>query len=149
MSTVGKVIIGVGTAFLLIVVIIVGGVFYWWSYGGGKQMANDTVNNIEKSEKDGEAFGKTVESDACIDKALEQDKSGSTFNAALSSQIFLQGCLKTSRETPGFCVGVPKMTQIIDGPKWQVQKCREHGAANDPICPQVFQKVQEHCEMKR
>src|SRR5438046_585758 len=146
MSTVGKVILGVGAAFVLIVIIVVVAGAVWWSKSG-KEMFKGAVESAEKSDKEGRDFGRTAQNEACVDEALTRNKKNSSFGAAISTQLFLQGCLKASQETPGFCTGVPKPTQIIEGPKWQIQKCRER-APNDEFCPQVFQKVEEYCYNK-
>jgi hypothetical protein len=147
MGTVGKVILGIIGAIVLVIILVVVAGAYLWSHGG-KKFLQDTAKNVEQSEKDGEAYGRSVENSACVDESLVRHKKTTDIQSAISTPIFMQGCLKTSKETPGFCTGVPKITQIIDGPKWQVEQCRKRGYVNDEGCRQIMQKVQEYCFQK-
>jgi hypothetical protein len=148
MSTVGKVILGVGAVFLAIVILVVAGVAYWWTRGGGREMGQAIKEGVQKSEKEGRDFGQNIESDRCVDEAISRDRKSSSMTSAISNSIFLQGCLRTAHESAGFCTGVPKPTQIIDSPKWQIDQCRKRGAGNDQFCPQLMKQVQDHCYLK-
>ena len=148
MGTVGKVILGIIAAVVLVVILAVVGVVLWRQKGGGKEMAKAAIESAEKSEKDGREFGRNADNEKCVAEALQRDRRDSSMGAAIGTTIFFQGCLKTSKESPGFCTGVPKPTQIIDGPKWAREECRKRGAANDQFCPELMKKVEEHCYLK-
>lgn len=145
MGTVGKVILGIIGAIVLVVILVVVGAVLWWQKGGGKEMAKSAIESAQKSEKEGRDFGRNGDNEQCVAEALQRDKKDATMGGAIGTNLFLQGCLRTSKETPGFCTGVPKPTQIIDGPKWQIEQCRKRGAVNDQFCPQLMQKVEEYC----
>jgi hypothetical protein len=148
MGTVGKVILGIVAAIVLVVILAVIGVVLWWQKGGGKEMAKSAIESAEKSEKEGKDFAKNADNEQCVAEALQRDRRNSSMSGAIGTNLFLQGCLRASKETPGFCTGVPKPTQLIDGPRWQIDQCRKRGAANDQFCPQLMQKIQEHCYIR-
>jgi hypothetical protein len=148
MGTVGKVILGIIGVIVLVVILAVVGAVLWWQRGGGKEMGKAFVENAEKSDKEGRDFAKNADNEKCVAEALQRDKRDSSFGGAVSTAVFIQTCLKESKETPGFCTGVPKPTQIIDGPRWQMEQCKKRGADKDQFCPQVMQKIEEYCFKK-
>jgi len=148
MSTLVKVILGIIVAIVLVVILAVAGVYLWWQKGGGKEMGKEFIQNAEKSEKEGKDYGLSTDKEGCVSVAMARNKKDSSFSGALATKFFLQGCLKSSKETPGFCTTVPKPTQIIDSVNWQVDQCKKRGAANDQMCPQVMKTIQDYCYLK-
>ncbi|MCU1268009.1 MAG: hypothetical protein JWM21_4327 [Acidobacteria bacterium] len=116
---------------------------YWVSTHGGEFLERSKQTMI-----DGAKFGKGTDNQGCVTETISRYKQDPGFSSALSTQLFLQGCLRTSRETPRFCDNVPGRTEFIKSAQWQAEQCAHH-QLRDSYCPQIFAKVQMFCDMRR
>jgi hypothetical protein len=144
MSTAGKVIIIIAICVLFLGVIVVGAGIYWWTRHG-RQAVAATAKYMEDA---GEA-GKKTDNQGCLDQALERYKKDEGFGGAISTSLFLQGCLQESRPTPGFCDDVPSPNDVLKGSAWQNKKCRDAGVPSDQYYRQIFAGVQQYCYRER
>ncbi|MEO6393609.1 MAG: hypothetical protein ABIP75_17290 [Pyrinomonadaceae bacterium] len=128
---------------IIAVVIAIAAGAYWWNTEGKK-----FVESSAKAMQEGETFGRKAENRECIPEAVDRFKQNSGIGGTISAKLFLTGCLKTSRETPNFCDGVPRRFDFTKSASWRQQRCREVGLADDPNCQQLFDAVQDHCEKK-
>src|SRR5712691_4891690 len=131
---------------ILLVLVIAAGVaagIYWLSAHSGEFLEKSKQSMVE-----GQRFGKATDNQGCLTESISRYKQDTGFSGALSTQLFLQGCLQASRETPGFCDDVPKRTEFIRSAQWQQQQCA-HNNLRDSYCPQIFSQVQTFCERHR
>lgn len=94
-----------------------------------------------ESMAEGQKFGRSTDNEGCVTEAISRYKPDPGMSKALSTQLFLQGCLQTSRETPEFCDTVPKRTEFLKSAAWQAAQCSQHGL-HDSYCPQIFAQEQ-------
>lgn len=130
----------------VVVVIIALGIgvgIYWVSVHGGEY-----VEKSKQSMTDGANFGKGTDNQGCVTETISRYKQDQGFSSAIATQLFFQGCLQASRETPGFCEAVPKRTEIMESVKWQTRQCSQYNL-RDSYCGQIFGQVQTFCEMRQ
>ena len=144
-----KLILIIGGSFLLLTMIVVGvGIYLIAQKSKGWAESSMTVM------RDGEEFGKQTDEQGCLSKALTRMKKtpGLTdgFKSAIDNNLFLTGCLDTSRPTPEFCAGVPPVTEIMASVAWRAESCRKE-VKQDPYgyCNNLFSAVQTHCKDRR
>ena len=130
---------------LLVVVIAAGlaGGIYWLSQHSGEFLEKSKQSMLE-----GERFGKTTDNQGCLTESISRYKQNPGFSGALATQLFLQGCLQASHETPGFCDDVPRRIEFVRSAQWQQQQCARNNL-RDSYCPQIFGQVQTFCERHR
>lgn len=127
----------------LIVVAIVTGVIY---VSKNKDAWKAKGREIAAQGRD---FGNTTDNQGCIDESVARYKKEPGILSALATQSFMQGCLETSRPTPGFCdkIFVGNGTRMRE---WQEAQCRHYDLANDWRCsPQLFMSEVMFCAEKR
>ena len=137
---------GLIISLILLVIVIAAGVaagIYWLSTHSG-----EFFEKSKQSMVDGERFGKTSDNQGCLAESIARYKQNTGFSGALSTQLFLQGCLQASKESPGFCDAVPKRTEFIKSAQWQQEQCARNNL-KDTYCPQLFGQVQTFCERHR
>jgi len=81
-----------------------------------------------------------------LNEALSRLRARPGFTDAIANNLFLNGCLESSRPTAGFCEGVPRGGEFRATIEWQAEQCREANFENNNLCGQIFQQVQQHCE---
>lgn len=140
MSTGIKVILIVAALVLLLVVSIAGFGVYWWTQHG-----QGMIERAQNARNEGQEFGRQTDNAGCLNEALTRHRARPNFSDAIANNLFLNGCLETSRRTPGFCDGVPRADEFQATINWQLQRCREANL-QDNYCGQIFQQVQRHCE---
>jgi hypothetical protein len=133
-----------GVVLVVVIAIGISAGIYWLSTHGG-----EFLEKTKESMADGRKFGKTTDNQGCVTETMSRYKQDPGFRAAFSTQIFLQGCLQASRETPGFCDNVPKRMEFMKSAQWQAQQCSQNNLLRDNYCPQIFAQVQTFCEMRR
>ncbi len=144
MSTAGKVVIVISLCVLLLIIGVVGAGVYWWSQHG-----RQAVEAAGNAMKEGTEAGKKTDNQGCVDQALSRYKKNQGFTGAISTNLFLLGCLDGSSPTPGFCDDVPRPNEIMKSASWQMQKCKDAGVPADPYFRQIFSGVQQYCERSR
>jgi hypothetical protein len=137
---------GIIISLVLLVIIMAAGVaagIYWLSTHGGQFLEKSKQSMLE-----GEQFGKATDNQGCLAESIVRHKQTPGFSSALSTQLFLQGCLQASRATPGFCDDVPKRLEFVKSAQWQQQQCARNNL-RDTYCPQLFSQVETFCERHR
>jgi len=137
---------GLIISLVLLVIVIAAGLaagIYWLSTHSGEFLAKN-----EQSMVDGQKFGKNTDNQGCLTETISRHKQSQGFSGALSTELFLQACLRSSQETPGFCDDVPRRTEFMKSAQWQKQRCLENNL-HDSYCPQIFAQVQSYCDMHR
>src|SRR5258708_36904782 len=92
---------------LLVVGVVIAGVF-WWSNN-----KDALIGKAKAVVAEGQEAGRKTDNQGCVDQSVTRYKSDPGFTNGISSSIYLQSCLQTSRPTPGFCDEVPKETKFI------------------------------------
>jgi hypothetical protein len=98
-------------------------------------------------ETEGREFGKRTGQQGCIDEGLRRAKSASFYEAGkgLETYIFVDACLETSGQTPGFCDGVPSYwsTKALE---WKTAQCHKVGMDEQKTgCLHVFKAKHGRC----
>ena len=132
------VLIGCGAlAVLVILVMVAGGI--WLNRNSDELEAGERLAAREAAR-----FGLAHDEAACFEEGKRRAARSTTVQAGLAVGVFTQRCLEFSRETPGFCEGVPPITALRRSATWLVQTCgREAG------CRNVAQMVQAYCTNDR
>lgn len=137
-----KVLLIVAIVVVLLIVGVVGAGVFWWMKNKDALMAR-----AKEVVAEGKAYGKDHDNQACVDEALARYKKEPGFGSAMSNNFFLRSCLESSQATPGFCESVPRSTEFMKGAEWQLAQCRQAGLSGDSYCRQLFQPVQQFCEL--
>jgi len=132
-----KILLIVAIVVVVLVLGVVGTGVVWWMKNKDALIARA---------KEGKEFGGHSDNQACVDEALNRYKKEPGFGSAMSTNIFLRGCLEASKPTDGFCESVPKTTEFMKSAEWQREQCRGVDLAKDSYCRQLFQPVQQFCE---
>jgi len=115
----------------------------WWNHH--KQ---EYLEAGQKAIVEGKEFGKGTDNRGCLSEAVARYKKSPGFGSAISVNLFLKSCLKTSRPAVGFCDGVPRRTEFVKSAEWQLKQCADVDI-RDSYCGQIFGLVQEYCESER
>jgi len=97
---------------------------------------------------EGKDFGGHTDNQGCVDESIVRYKKEPGMSSAISTSVFMRTCLDASRKTPGFCDDVPRATEFMKSAQWRVDQCRRIDLSGDRYCQQLFQPVQQFCEMK-
>ena len=138
----GMIITGIVLVILLVAGVAAG--VYWISQQSGPLLARG-----KEAMEEGRRFGASTDNHCCVAATLASYKKEPGFTKAITSQLFLSGCLPTSRATTGFCADVPGPTEITNTVKWQLDQCSRAGLTGDSYCGQLFGPVQKFCELQR
>jgi hypothetical protein len=79
-------------------------------------------------EAEGRELGKTMDQAGCMKEGLARSKTMTRFEISrnVDNQSFVEGCLKSSRPTTGFCNGIPPFWKLRDT-EWEDQQCELAG----------------------
>ena len=142
-KTVHVVLIVSGIMFGLIVCVVALG-YVWWRHNGPAM-----VQEAQQTYKEGQAVGRAITTAGCIDTALARH--ASTHSASLvrqvNEQMFIEGCLRWSRVTPGLCDTIPSgrgVKDLLRFATWSVDQCHRRGL-RDAQCPNVLKPLQHDC----
>src|SRR5256885_3601193 len=120
MATWIKVTIIVVVTVVVLLIAVVGVGIYWVSKHGP-----ELARSAEKNVREGRDFGESTDDNGCVSETISRYKKEPGFNTSIVTNLFLRGCLDTSRATQGFCDGVPARTEFMKSGQWQVKKCEE------------------------
>lgn len=112
---------------------------FWYRRNSGEIEAGGKLGA-----RDGARFGLVRDEAACFDEGRRRAAGTTKITEGFAVGAFVRSCLEYSRETPGYCEGVPPITSIRRSATWQVEKC-----ANDANCRNVAQVVQSYCAQGR
>src|SRR5215204_2088557 len=143
MPTWMKVLLVVG---VLLVLLLVGGAvavyFLARTYGPGLGEAG------KQTYGEGVEYGRRTDNEGCLIEAVARQARAEGFTDMIKNNVFMRACLEASRPTPGFCDGVPRQTEFMKAVAWQQQQCQRYGLKPEQQCDQLFQQVQQFCEMR-
>jgi hypothetical protein len=131
---------------VVVVVIIIAmgiGIGIYWFSTHGRAFLDQSVQSMAEGRK----FGLGTDNQGCVTQTLSRYKKSPGFNSALSTQLFLKGCLPASKETPGFCDTIPRQTEFVKSARWQAEQCAQQ-SLRDSFCPQIFAQLQTFCEVR-
>jgi hypothetical protein len=137
-----KIFMGIGCSFLLIGAVIAVGLVIGLNY-----LESSLEESTKEVEAEGREFGKATDNEGCINEGLRRSKSATIldFGSGMSSMVFVEACLKSSRPTPDFCVGVPSFWSMQDS-EWKIAECRKAGLDEAKTgCMHVFKVKHEFC----
>lgn len=140
MSSWLKVLLIIGLVAVIALVAVAGlGVYLWRQHGRG------FFERTMESAKEGREHGLRTNERGCLDESIERHRRAEGFGEITRVNTFLQGCLRASTPTPGFCDGVPGPFEFKRSADWGLDRCREHGLSLAKQCQQLFAQVQSHC----
>src|SRR5215216_5857825 len=132
---------------LVLLVLIVGagvaGFFVVRRYGPGLVEAGKQTFN------EGVEYGRGTDNEGCLNEAVTRQARAEGLTDMIKNSVFMRSCLEASRPTPGFCDGVPRQTEFMKAVGWQQRQCQRYGLSPEKQCGQLFQQVQQFCEMRR
>jgi hypothetical protein len=131
-------LIGCG-ALLVICVIGIAAVALWVNAHKAELIAKGKA-----AESEGMQFGKGVPEPRCVDEALSRYSKDMSLPGTIRSSIWLDGCLKSSTFTDGFCDGVPSDDEILRSVSWRTEECRKRGFVGGQ-CGNVLAAMQKYC----
>ena len=97
----------------------------------------------------GEAFGPSTDQQGCVDESLRRIREypESTFSERIEKahiSSFTSGCFSTCKPSKDFCVGVPKVKEVIDSLEFVEHQCNRVGLDRG-ACTNVFRRVIKEC----
>lgn len=113
--------------------------FVVYIYSDKNYLAQHDAVTIE-----GKEFGKTTDQEGCIKRGLSwlgDEENPSIKQLALNGH-FVNECLRSSKPSPNFCKGVPKMLE--SDRKWKKEQCSMVGR-DDLTCDVVFDEKKSYC----
>lgn len=111
-----------------------------FSVGIGIWMKRGGVEKMQEMEQQAIAFGRQTDEAGCEARAAQILKEQGLISGAVTGTIWLQTCLKNSRETAGYCDGVPDRPDN----QWAAQRCSAAGLTGT-ACGVLAQGVVEYC----
>jgi hypothetical protein len=137
----------------VLLLLALGGVLFLCAVGGAgalwwKRNKAQLIEASTRSMEKGEKFGAAHSDAECVDEALQRLAKIEGLTGEVPNKLFLSSCLKMSRDTPGFCQGVPKTGEILSSVKWQLATCAKKGHLNDQRCSRLLDAIQAHCVSK-
>src|SRR5215216_6239350 len=131
---------------LVLLVLIVGagvaGFFVVRRYGPGLVEAGKQTFN------EGVEYGRGTDNEGCLNEAVTRQARAEGLTDMIKNSVFMRSCLESSSPTPGFCDGVPRQTEFMKAIGWQAQQCKRYGLPPEKQCGQLFQQVQQFCELR-
>jgi len=103
---------------------------------------------ITKAREDGLEFGKTTDNLGCEAKLIPmlKDVKVTELTKSMQAQYFFDGCLETSKSTPGYCDGVANSyADIFNDDKGKEAECRKLGFTDSPNCRIVIDEKLDFC----
>ena len=91
---------------------------YWIRAHGG-----EFVEKSKQTLAEGQKFGKETDNQGCVTETISRHKQNPGITGLLSTQLFLNACLQTSRPTPGFC-DIPEQLDFMKSAEWQQDHAR-------------------------
>lgn len=138
-----KALLIVAGVIVLLVLGTIGAGVYWWA-----KNKDALFGKAKEAMTEGRAFGRSTDNQGCVDEAISRYKKEPGFGSAIATNLFHKACLEASRPTPGFCNDVPKMMEFMKSTEWHMAQCRRVDLSKDNYCQQLFQPVQEFCELR-
>lgn len=112
----------------------------------GTYAIDDTA--IKRAREEGLEFGRTTDNAGCDAKLVPmlKDVKLTDLTRSMQAQYFFDGCLETSRKTPGYCDGVANsFADIFNDDKGKEAECRKLGFTDSPNCRIVIDEKLDFC----
>jgi len=140
MTRLGKGLIITAVILVLGAGVVIAGGIYWVASHKDAWLAKGkaTIN-------EGKEFGKGTDQEGCVAEGAKRHRDDPSISNGIAVQLFMQGCLRSSRATPGFCDNVPRQTEFVKSAQWRLEQCSKYNL-QDNQCAQVFTVVQQYCE---
>ena len=121
--------------------VIGGGGWYWWTYHGKEFLDSGAAAMVE-----GEASGRSLDEGGCMAQAIERHKAdwNRTMASAIRNNVWLAGCLGTSRVQEKFCEGVPAGDDLAAAALWAASACANNGMS-DSYCANLVSNAVKYC----
>lgn len=142
MAKTAKILLGVGCGLMVILVVLA-----IWGYFVLNYVEKRLDESTKPDENAGVEYGKKTDQQGCIDEGLRRARSSTytDLSGGLSSQIFVESCLKNAKPVQDFCSGVPSFWDINDT-KWMVEQCHKVGMDERKTgCASVFAGKHSFC----
>ena len=125
--------------------LIGGGAWYWWSRYG-----TEFVDSGKTAILEGEASGRMLDENGCMVRAIERHKAdwNRTMASAIRNNLWLGGCLNTSRAQEKFCDNVPPESDMMAAAVWAASACASNGLS-DSYCGNLFSNAVKYCSSSR
>lgn len=138
--TIKWVVIGIGM-FVIVPVCVVGVLVTFVLLTSSKE----SKESYAAKEAEGREFGKTTDQAGCMKEGLARAKQIKPLdiNQNADNQGFVGECLKSSRQIPGFCDGLPPWWKFDDD-DWAFEQCDSIGMER-VSCSGVFQAKLDAC----
>jgi len=108
---------------------------------------DESKRDYAAKEAEGRELGKTMDQAGCVKEGLARSKKMTRFEItrAVENQSFIEGCLKSSRPTSGFCNDLPSFWKLQDS-DWADKQCRRAGQDSMRTgCVAVFEAQISFC----
>lgn len=137
-----------GCSGLMLIAVVPVGLVLAWAYS---KVSDPRVTAIIEQARE---FGKTTDNQGCIDEGLRRAaKLQSTPPSSIefwAESSWASNCLETSAPTPGFCDGVPSISQeffnSLNEKVYEEQMCKQTRFGQyDFHCKSVYSAKQKHC----
>ena len=144
MSTPLKVLLIIFACLVLLSIAVAGvGIYFWRQHGAG------LIESGKQIYGEGNEYGRETDEAGCFSEALARHKKAEGFGELIKINLFFRSCLETSRQTQGFCEGVPTQDEFIKSVQWQMEQCTKHGLTQEKQCGQLFAQLQQHCASRQ
>ena len=122
-----------------------GGAWYWWSHYGTEFLDAGKTAMLE-----GEASGRTLDESGCMVRAIERHKAdwNRTMASAVRNNLWLSGCLNTSRVQEKFCDNVPSHDNVVAAGLWAASACANNDLS-DSYCGNLLSNAVKYCSSSR
>jgi hypothetical protein len=120
--------------------LVIGGIVWWFVSNKDRLVAES-----EESTSEAVAFADSHDQNACVDEAIRRLSSCHGLLCETQAKVFLTTCLEEAQETPGFCDGVPRSSEIVKATLWLSDECKRRGKPNNQRCSRLLQAVTQEC----
>lgn len=112
-----------------------------------QQFVEQTSADAERTIPEADAFAHEHDQVACRDEGLRRSDLCGPMELGCIAQVsvFTERCFRGCAPTPGFCDGVPPMTDIMGSATWANAQCAELGRRGNQQCTSLMQSVQRAC----
>ena len=121
--------------------LIGGGAWFWWTRYGTEFLDSGKTAMLE-----GEVSGRALDEGGCMTQAIERHKAdwNRGMASAVRNNIWLSGCLSTSRAQEKFCDDVPSYDNIVAASLWAASTCASLGLS-DSYCGNLVSNAVKYC----
>ena len=125
--------------------LIGGGAWFWWTHYGTEFLDSGKAALLE-----GEARGRVLDEGGCMTRGIERHKAdwNRSMASAVRNNIWLSGCLNTSRVQEKFCDEVPSYDNVVAASLWAASTCASLGLS-DSYCGNLVSNAVKYCSSSK